>query len=342
MNFNLTPADFTDSINKAINFLYDKQLTDGEFNVYVWAGEDMHDCDVDSTPYVTALMLYSLDFWQPNEKVETILQKGINFLLSQMEGEGNWRYWTSKNKKWDLIPHDLDTMSCVSYLLKTQGVTFPNNIPTFLENTTEEGLFYTWIFPRSIYLPEIQDKFKTIVNPEARVYITFAGIADDIDHIVNANTLLYLGDNEHTKPAQQYLINAVLNNSEHESIYIVDDFAVYIYYMISRAYRHSVPALGVINTTMADRIIAAQNENGGFGSDWETGMALCTLLNIDGYQEVIARGIHHLLTTQQPDGSWLKGPVYTETDGPFFGSREFTTAFCIEALSKYYTQYLKT
>jgi hypothetical protein len=70
-----------------------------------------------------------------------------------------------------------------------------------------------------------------------------------------------------------------------------------------------------------------------------TGIAstlLCLLLTAyDGPELVPA--ITKLTESQEPDGSWAPNAVFREGAG-YYGSRELTTAWCLEALYRYHTQ----
>jgi len=67
---------------------------------------------------------------------------------------------------------------------------------------------------------------------------------------------------------------------------------------------------------------------------------LCLLLTAyDGPE--LTRAITKLAESQEPDGSWAPNAVFHEGTG-YYGSRELTTAWCLEALYRYHTRVLLT
>jgi squalene cyclase len=89
--------------------------------------------------------------------------------------------------------------------------------------------------------------------------------------------------------------------------------------------------------------LALQEKDGGWGTDYETALGLLTLLNLGERGAPVDRAITLLVSRQMSDGGWALSTAYTGANtwmsGRYiYGSRDFTTALCIEALAKYLRQ----
>jgi hypothetical protein len=302
------------AIEKAVDFLYHHQLSHGEFKTYISLDPKLENqYMLDSTPFVTTLVLYSINFVDCPE-VSEMTQKAMVFLLEEMKPPGVWRYWTSRARR--KIRPDLDDTSCASFALKKHHPHIDSNIGIILANRNEQGLFYTWINSRTVQ--------------------------NDVDSVVNANVLLYLGEREETKTICDYLNHIVLNDQEEGSYwYYLDHLA--LYYMMSRAYFNGVSSLRNARNALVNKITSQQQKGGLFGHELHTALAVCTLLNFE-YDDsaVLDPAIDYILHRQQEDGAWSSAAFYTGPEPPsphsyWFGSEELTTAFCIEALARYST-----
>lgn len=315
------------AISKALNFLAQNQLPYGEFKTYLSTDEAMVDkCVFDSSPFVTALILYCLSFVE-ELKVKEITQKAVQFLVEEKEIPGLWRFWSSRNLKHKRLPPDLDDTACIAYVLKQYyspmlySFLFGSNQTILLNNRNEQGLFYTWIKP--------------------------PGYKNDIDSAVNANVLFYLGDCKETKAVSDYLNHLVLSDLEKGSYpYYLSDLC--LYYFMSRAYFHGALSLKEVKDAVSNKTISLQQEDGSFGDDLSTALAICTLLNYQYSNEtILARAIGSIVEHQREDGAWSKiamatGCFWTGGAGEtgdwlagYWGSEELTTALCVEALAKY-------
>ncbi len=316
------------AISKALNFLAHNQLPYGEFKTYLSTDERMADnCVFDSSPFVTALILYCISFLK-EPKVKEITQKAVQFLVEEKEIPGLWRYWSSRNPKHKKLPPDSDDTACIAYVLKQYyspllySFFLGSNQKILLDNRNEQGLFYTWIVP--------------------------SGHNNNwVDSVVNANVLFYLGECDETKAVCDYLNNLVLSDREKGSdhSYLSD---LYLYYFMSRAYFQGALSLKEAEDAVCNKTISWLQEDGSFGDDLSSALAVGTLLNYQ-YEDdaTIDRAIQSLVERQQEDGAWSKiamwtGHFWTEGAGEtgdwlvgYWGSEELTTAFCIEALAKY-------
>jgi|TARA_B100000315_G_scaffold241545_1_gene262519 hypothetical protein len=314
--------EIDNSINKAINFLYENQLNNGEFKTYACHDINMTNCYFDSSPFITTFVLYSIKDVK-NEKVDIITNKAINFLLNEQESGGIWRYWTSRTKK--PIPPDLDDISTISHILKLNNISFEDNVKLILNNRNKENYFFTWIL----------DKKNQNLIPSY--------IKHDVDCVVNSNVLLYLGEND---PFVCSYINNAIKLNKSCSIYYLE---LPFFYMVSRAFQNNITCFKESKNTVIINVLSKQKKDGSFGNSLDTSLALNTLLNFGYYRNEIEYGINNLIYQQSSNGSWKrfvffeggsnKSVSFASPESYYAGSNELTTAITIEAMQKYLNNY---
>jgi len=290
------------AIDRGLDFLHVSQLDYGEFVSYMCSASE--ECGLDSSPFATALVLQAIEGID-DQRVTEMRGLGLDFLLSEEE-EGLWRYWSSRNPKNHLIPPDLDDTSVVSRLLKASGMAFEDNIGRIMDNKDEEGLFLTWVSDGD----------------------------NDVDCVVNANVLAYLG---YSDPKVCAYVNAAIEEGIDCSHYYLSDSA--LFYMVSRAFREGVDCFRESGGIISESLYAIQRPDGSFGSDLETALSANALMNFGHHGEKLDLAIEWLLGKQGKDGSWnaeffYKGPRDCE-DCSYWKSKELSTAIALEALWTY-------
>jgi hypothetical protein len=232
--------------------------------------------------------------------------RAISFLTEEMSGPGLFQYYTSKNT--NSIGFDLDDTACASVALEQSNplVAGGRNVEHFLENRNEAGLFYTWVGDA---VPE-----------------------NDVDSVVNANVVLYLGDRDETRSACRYLIETIEDDHESASYYYyLDDMT--LYYAVSRAYAHGASLLGGARAAIIEKVLQRSNDDGSFGDELITACAVCSLANFE-YDGVarLRNAARYLEERQSANGSWPRVAMFCQP-GRYYGSEELTTALCLEALT---------
>lgn len=309
-------ADVRESIGRAVGYLEQAQLPHGEFRI--WASTDRalrRDCRLDSTPSVAAFVAYAARFVD-DPRMARIRTRVVDFLVTEMQGAGLWAFWTKRVRR--TIAPDVDDTAWVSYELRRHHphIFFGRNIPALLANRDEQGRFLTFFRP--------------------------PGKANDVDAVVNASALFYLGERTATRAACDFVNAVILADAEDGSYaYYADHLA--LYYAASRAYFAGVEGLDRSRVAIIDKVRARATGDGGFGDALATAFATCTLMNlglIPGAEPVLRHAAGTLVERQRADGSWARSPVFAGPEPPepasiWWGSEEFTTAMCLEALGRY-------
>ena len=299
--------------------------------------------------FATACILYCLE-WLYTAAVEQIRSKALAFLRAEINERGLCCYLSSASRSQMLggMPiafttlYDVDTTTCVSSLLRRHGTTL-DNADTLLANQEESGLFRTWLMHEPMAEESAGFPFICLMPHQNR---TCAG--------VNANALFYLGESGQTQATAERLADIFQQGSHCESSPYYPDEIV-LFYLYSRAYFSGVRHLETAAPAILERLREHQRRDGSFGSPLQTAMALCTLLNFGCFGPDQAQSIRFLIETQAGDGSWARScfyvgqdtdltqewrygslrRVYEHVPNLYFGSEEVTTAYCLEALSRY-------
>jgi hypothetical protein len=292
-------------VRSGLRFLQNHQLPYGEFRTYASPSIKMRVTSFDSSVFVTTFVLYSIARID-SPRVKAMSKKAISFLAEEMRGPGLFQYYTSKNT--NSIGYDLDDTACASVALQQSRlpVVGGRNIEHILENRNEADLFYTWVGG--------------------------AAVENDVDSVVNANVMFYLGDRDETRSAGRYLIDTIERSREGNSYHhYLDDMT--LYYAVSRAYAHGAPSLGGAREAIIEKILQRSKDDGSFGDELATACAVCTLANFE-YGGVMRLGeaARYLEANQSANGSWRRIAMYLQP-GRYYGSEELTTALCLEALT---------
>jgi hypothetical protein len=335
-------GDLDASIERGLDFLERRQLATGEFKVYRSTDHALEkDCIVDSSPFPTALIAYSLGF-SDSIKAKAMLEKVVQFFLAEMEGPGLWRYWTNNHEHHKTIPPDLDDIACVSSVLRQHGVPFPSNIQHIMANRNRQGLFYTWLTPRwpmPLNLAYWRVVLRQWLSPLKLHYFwkLNESAPNDVDCVVNANVLFYVGENQNTQAVIEHLIEVVRRGEEACcDKWHLNRFT--FYYALSRNLLSGVQSLAILRDEIVERIVAAANLDGSIGANaLETALAICALLNGNWLVPDVVPAIRFLLAAQQPTGDWPRAVLYYGGPKKYYGwgSEDLTTGFCLESLLRY-------
>lgn len=301
------------ALERAIAFLERSQLPSGELPVFASGKRD-------PSIFPTALMAHSLSF---APRAAAIRERALDFLLAEMDGRGLWKHWPREHPHHRQLPPDLDDTSCASAVLVRADRTFPDNRRLLLANRNTRGLFYTWkLTPTELRHPLAL--FFFFKQTSAKPF--------DVDAVVNANVLFYLGAIPETRPVIQHLLQ-VLRERRERSCDKWYDHPLVVHYFFSRALAPIAPE--------AEALLAAQPAVP--SNALELALAACTALDWNRVPDLAP-----LVAMQLESGAWPAAPLYhggrarnrdgsfaePHPDTPHWGSDALTTAFCIEALSR--------
>lgn len=341
-NEQINPGDLDAGIERALDFLERSQLPTGEFRVYRSADQALEkDLVIDSSPFPTALIAYSLGFSEA-QQAKAMLAKVMQFFLTEMEGPGLWRYWTGQHQYHQSIPPDLDDIACVSSVLRQNGIAFPANLNLVMANRNQQGLFYTWLTPRwpmPLEFAYWRAVFRQWLHPFKLYYFWQLNESDsnDVDCVVNANVLFYVGQSLHTRAVIDYLIDVVRRGEEACcDKWHLNPFT--FYYTLSRNFYSGMQAFAIVRDEVVGKIRAAANADGSIGDNaLDAALAVCGLLNWECFAPELTLAVRFLLTTQRNSGDWPRTVLYYGGPKKYYGwgSEELTTGFCLEALMRY-------
>jgi hypothetical protein len=333
-------SDVDQVIAEGIDFLEQMQLPSGTFQIFCSPHPLLEEnCKPDYSTFQTAQIAYCLDFTRSGKAGE-IVGKAIGFLLKEMQPGGVWRYTCSPNP--DYLPPDVDDTACISSLFERHGIPVPDNAGVLLGNRASRGLFHTWILPRLT---------RTGTDPYWRVALRqmlklwqlcwFFRVTEcdpgDVDPVVNANVLYYLGERPETSAIVRRLIQIVDEQAEDAcDKYYGSRFT--FYYYVSRNHAAGIRALDPAGDTIVARIKSYARTDGVIGDHiLHTALAACALMDWEDRSPVLEGAIRAIVNARLANGSWKRLPFYFS--GPSkklgWGSEEVTTGFCLEALSRY-------
>jgi hypothetical protein len=312
-------SEIEQAIARGVALLERNQLASGEVPVDAWRpGHSERDPSV----FPTAVAAHSLSFVPAARAVHA---RALDFLAAEMSARGLWRHWNRAHPHHAFIPPDLDDTSCASAALQRAGRAFPDNRGLLLANRNRRGLFYTWKLTG--------DQFR---HPLA-TWLFFQRTSAkpfDVDAVVNANVLFYLGDRAETRPVIAHLLDVLRTDGERDCDKWYERPFV-VWYFFSRALRAVSADAGDV---IASRIEASRPQTA-----LEHALAGCALLDWNHEPDVAP-----LLASQLESGGWPRDGLYhggrarrsatsfapPHPDTPWWGSEELTTAFALEALAR--------
>lgn len=313
-------APFAKTIDSAIALIRARQRSTGEFATSVSRTSQRLDGPLEelTTPFDTTFVMDCLRHVHHPE-VPAIRDRAAQFLVKAMTPDGVW-YWADPVLLQQWLAHwpDADDTACCSYALRTMGIEPPElarNQQLLLGHRDPRGAFLSWL-----------DHGK---RPQG----------NDVDTVVNANVVLYLGETPETRRAIEHLNHVIASNAEHHSYWYYLDHLT-LYYAISRALHAGVSGLEPSRRFLVERTLQRRDPDGSFGGDLQTALAIATLINCGARSEV-GPAVEVLASRQHDDGGWTAHALYAAQRPPFpgififwCGSTALTTALCVEAIAR--------
>ena len=312
------PSSIRRAIEKGVAFLESAQLPSGEIPIETSPTPEMSgDCVRDPVVFPAALAARALSITSSAARVRS---RALDFLLREMDRGGLWRHPSSEKPEHYGTPLDLDDTSIASAALAAAGREVPDNRRFLLANRERSGLFRTWIV-RWWPHPLLTYRF-----------FQYTAEVHDVDAVVNANVVIYLGDCEETRPAIEHMLAVLRANGEMMStIWYGSRFSVW--YFFSQALHGIAPEAGEM---IVPRIEATAPVNA-----LELAVATSTLLLWNRLPDV-----RPLIEAQLPSGAWPRAGFYhmghrrldSQPKPPWWGSEALTTVFAVEALTRYFNR----
>ena len=319
-----TTTEAAHALARAVAFLERAQLPSGELPVQA-SGRD------DPSVFPTALAAHALSF---APAASGIRERALSFLAAEMDENGLWRHWPRTHPLHRQLPPDLDDTSCAAAALMRAGRPFTDHRRRLLANRNRHGLFYTWTLTSA----QFRHPFTLLA-----FFRTTSAKPFDVDAVVNANVLHYLGGSPDTAPVVEHLLRVLRDGRERMCDKWYDNPFV-VWYFFSRALRRVSPEAGaIIERNIADARPA---------SALERALAICCRHDWSSPQlsdAALDAEVAALIAAQQTSGAWPAAPLYhggrarrrdgsfaePHPDTPSWGSESLTTAFAIEALARW-------
>lgn len=309
-----TPANVRNAIERGFDYLESAVDADGAWPSNLYLNLELTGPpQPERVPFVAALGHLSLEEC-PGPRSVRLRDRTRAYLRSTMEYPGVWRYWPS-------LPPDLDdTAVCSLVVGQHVWLALGRTLPTVFRQRDGKGRFRTWMAKG--------DGTSTW---------------EDIDSVVNANVVVWLGDREQTGQAQRWLRTLIDERREAGSSRYYPD-TMDLYAALSRLGAEPAGVGGVfcgLSAVLADRIMSRRDRAGHFGDAQRTAQALSALdrlrAGLSGGDAT--RAAEHLLETQCADGSWPSGLVWQGPPPPNppyagFVSPALVTVYCMESLAR--------
>lgn len=336
-------SDMLAAAGKGVQFLKTTQLPSGQFPMEVAMRTNSSDnpWSLDRTPelspFCTAYIAESLARCDEKSDGE-LITRALTFLENE-KGRGDlWRYWCKNAPLHSQIPPDVDDTACISHALKHLAGAAPNNRDLLLANKNADGLFYTWMIPRMAPVTSLRWWSLVLTDQTYGRAVTFwrsGASRGDIDSVVNANAVLYLGAIPETERATRWL-RAIAEAGGEERTDRWYRSRPAFYFATSRCYSNGQGGFAELANFMRRSFLDITQADGSIGGDvLQTALALGAIRNFGVPLDGHVASLRFILEKQRLDGGWDWCPIYYDgRPHPVmaWGSRSVTTGFCIEAL----------
>lgn len=274
------------------------------------------------TTFATSLILLALAGLESGSGLDRIRKQAAQFLVSQKSTSWSWNYWVRDCPEARAMPYpdDLDDTFCALAALFHSDRNFITGkvLASVAELLTATevvvgGPYQTWLVSKSAH-----KKWK------------------DVDLAVNVNVAYFLFLNEIDLPQLTSFIESSIEKMDFTSSYYPSVYP--IIYFLSRFYT------GVYVDKLRDFLLAERGGDTIWGNPLQTALAVSSLIAFGIPKFRLSRSIDYLLETQK-EGVWKPygfclDPA-REGKSYYAGSSALTSAFCLEALSKYAAMSLK-
>ena len=313
------PSEVRRAIEKGVAYLESAQLPSGEIPIEISATPEMSgECVREPCVFPSALAARTLSITPGAARV---LSRALDFLEREMHPHGLWRHPSSDKPQHYDTPLDVDDTSIASVALAAAGRKVPDNRRFLVANRDRRGFFKTWIV-RWLPHPVLTYRFFRYTTAEV----------GDVDAVVEANVVIWLGACEETRAAIAHMLDVLRDNREMMSTkWYESRFTVW--YFFSHALHDIAPEA---RDMIVPRVEAATPHNA-----FELAVAISTLLLWNRDPDV-----QPLMDAQLESGAWARAGFYHmgikqispnvfRPTPPWWGSQALTTVFAVEALTRH-------
>lgn len=334
-------TDWHHAAARGCAFLRERQLPSGQFRIEI-SDDGVRDGEWSPDPTVFATSVVACNMiGVPGHDAATVSRRSAGFLRGAMEASGVWRFWTDEHTWARVIPFDADDTACAAIALGPHGGAPRSTVRALVANRGPHGLFYTWLVPHRGLYPHEPAYWRAALSGtraplQRRAFWRLTEAEpDDVDAVVCANVLAFLGDRAETAATAAYLTEIVRTGREATS----DKWyhrPLAVHHAIARAFACGAASLGSARGAAIGRIVEHARPGGEFGDGaLDTSLAVCALRDWGWESRALDEAVESLVSAQQADGSWAKEIYYV--GGPKasarWGSPELTTSFCVRALT---------
>ena len=298
-----------DAIDKGLTFLESYVGNDGQWPSWIEEVEDGRLLHHEGSPFfamVGVLVLSGIE----DPRARSVMRRTHRRIVDTMLYPGIWKYW-------DSLPADADDTAIGSLAVGLHPwLLVGRNVELLLRYRNDNGLFLTWF---EDHTPD-----------------------NDVDSVVNANVVAYLGDNAHTRPAQEWLTSLVEGGADLSETMCYYKEDVDLYSALVRASEYGKPAFAWLRPKLADLIGNVRTEEGAYGDTLRTAQALDALATLNALPSSVhlEQTLDFILSRQNVGGQWPGSPASYGPRPPHpirtlaFCSPAYETALCVGALHK--------
>lgn len=318
------------ALDRGVAYVQQHQLADGEYPVLFLKRSDgqLSEGHQGFSPNVfgTGIILYSLAL-HPDFRASASAARALDFLESQVQSNGTWIFYTPRSTRYSVFIPDVDDTAVCSLALGLYGRALPDNVGVLMKNALPDGSLHTWIYPEGF---PVLDSYDNVTADEHFSIRT-------PDPVVNANTQAYLSSRHRPDPRISDYLNRVARAGT-----ALDD-AIYYMHLTSVAYSYAKAVqCGAVELQESVELFGQQlheqyTAQSGWENDLQAALALNVWLTMRRPPTVVQRIASELMARQQSDGSWPAAIYFGSKRYPNrgWGSPSLTTAFAVEALTRY-------
>lgn len=332
-------AELSAAVGRGLDWLVADQADTGELSSFASPlGEGVEPTwTPDSLKFITALIaLACAEVDDP--RAAGVVDGAVAFLRSEREHHALWRYWTRTNELFDYTPPDADDTACCSMAVALRGDTTTANVALLRANRDTRGAFFTWLIPhrghvRPKFWWAVRDEFRAATRTRrAELWANSEAWPDDVDGVVNANVIRYLGPRHAPHEAISHVCEIIATGGEDDcDSWHRNRFTLYA--SIADGFRRGIEPFGELGPVIVERI-AERSGPDGVGAPLDTALALVALHRFEAPADLRDQLRRALVDAQLADGSWERSIFYYGGPDEVFGwaSEALSTATAVQAL----------